>query len=283
MSRTPSVDLYQILLGLLEQVPESMVTTPHELAVALGDPVAVNAVARALKREDFRRFSGKTVTTPGSDVPVFSDFVSDGPLKRLAGLQREIAKRVIREDDFTEAMRLAGSDAAYRGDVAYAACVVMDGDRGLLEISSASELVRFPYIPGYLMFREAPVIKAAARLVSGFDLLFVNGHGVAHSRGCGLASCVGLALDAPTIGVAGRPLVGDVGERRGRWAPLTYDGEVVGAEVDVGGSRICVSIGHRISLETSVEMVLKMVSGGRFPEPLRRAHVEARKTARRIR
>jgi deoxyribonuclease V len=274
LSRAPSVDLYQDLLRLLEQVPEDMVTTPHELAVALGDPVAVNAVVWALKRENFRR-SSKTVTTPGSDAPVFSGFVSDEPLKRLAGLQREMAGRVIREDDFEEAERLAGADASYRGDEACAACVVMDDDLGLLETASASELVRFPYIPGYLMFREAPVIEAAARLVSGFDLLFVNGHGVAHPRGCGLASCVGLALDAPTIGVAGRPLVGDVGERRGRWAPLTYNNEVVGAEVEVGGSRVCVSVGHRISLETSVEMVLKTVSGGRFPEPLRRAHVEA--------
>jgi deoxyribonuclease V len=282
LSRAPSVDLYQDLLGLLEQVPEGMVTTPHELAVALGDPVAVTAVAWALKREDFKKFS-KTVTILGSDAPVFSDFVSDGLLKRLAGLQREMAKRVIREDDFTEAMRLAGADAAYRGDEACATCVVMDGDLGLLETASASEPVRFPYIPGYLMFREAPVIEAAARLVSGFDLLFVNGHGVAHPRGCGLASCVGLTLDAPTIGVAERPLVGNVGERRGRWAPLTYDGEVVGAEVDGGGSRVCVSVGHRISLETSVEMVLKTVSGGRFPEPLRRAHMEASTMVKRER
>jgi len=259
----------------LEQVPKGIVTTPHELAVALGDSVAVRAVARALKREDFQRFSGKTVTPPGSDVPVFSDFVSDEPLKRLAGLQREMASRVIREDDFEEAERLAGVDAAYRGDAAYAVCVVMDGDLGLLEVASTSELVRFPYIPGYLMFREAPVIEAAARRVSGFDLLFVNGHGVAHPRGCGLASCVGLVLDAPTIGVARRPFVGDVGERRGCWAPLTYDGKVVGAEVDVGGSKVCVSVGHRVSLETSVDIVLNMVSGGRFPEPLRRAHVEA--------
>ncbi len=276
------MDLHKDLLGLLEQVPEGMVTTTHELAVALGDLVAVNAVARVLKREDFKRFS-KTVMPQGSDVPVFSDFVSDEPLKRLAGLQREMAGRVTQEDDFEEAERLAGADAAYRGDEACAACVVMDGNLGLLETASASELVRFPYIPGYLMFREAPVIEAAARLVSGFNLLFVNGHGVAHPRGCGLASCAGLALDAPTIGVAGRPLVGDVGERRGRWAPLTYEGEVVGAEVDVDGSRVCVSIGHRISLETSVKMVLKMVSGSKFPEPLRRAHMEASTMVKRER
>jgi len=259
-----------------------MVTTPHELAVTLGDPVAVNAVARALKREDFRRFS-KTVATQGSDAPVFSGFVSDEPLKRLAGLQREMASRVTREDDFEEAERFAGADAAYRGDEACAACIVMDDDLVLLETASTSEPVRFPYIPGYLMFREGPVIEAATRLVSGFDLLFVNGHGVAHPRGCGLASCVGLALDTPTIGVAGRPLVGDVGERRGQWAPLNYDGEVVGAEVEVGGSRVYVSVGHRISLGTSVEMVLKTVSGSRFPEPLRRAHVEASTMVKRER
>ncbi len=276
------MDPHKDLLGLFKQVPEGMVTTTHELAGALGDLVAVNAVARVLKREDFKRFS-KTVMPQGSDVPVFSDFVSDEPLKRLAGLQREMAGRVTQEDDFEEAKRLAGADAAYRGDEACAACVVMDGNLGLLETASASELVRFPYIPGYLMFREAPVIEAAARLVSGFNLLFVNGHGVAHPRGCGLASCAGLALDAPTIGVARRPLVGDVGERRGRWAPLTYEGEVVGAEVDVDGSRVCVSIGHRISLETSVEMVLKMVSGSKFPEPLRRAHMEASTMVKRER
>lgn len=276
------MDLHKDLLGLLKQVPDGMVTTTHELAVALGDLVAINAVARVLKREDFKRFS-KTVMPQGSDVPVFSDFVSDEPLKRLAGLQREMAGRVTQEDDFEEAERLAGADAAYRGDEACAACVVMDGNLGLLETASASELVRFPYIPGYLMFREAPVIEAAARLVSGFNLLFVNGHGVAHPRGCGLASCAGLVLDAPTIGVARRPLVGDVGERRGRWAPLTYEGEVVGAEVDVDGSRVCVSIGHRISLETSVEMVLKMISGSKLPEPLRRAHMEASTMVKRER
>ena len=280
MSKSPSVDLYQYLLGLLEQVPEEMVTTPHELAVALGDPVAVDAVARTLKREDFKRFS-KTVTTSSSDEPVFSDFVSDEPLKRLAELQQKMAGQVTREDDFKEAKRLAGADAAYREDWASAACVVMNDDFELLETASTSEPVLFPYIPGYLMFREAPIIESAAKLVSGFDLLFVNGHGVAHPRGYGLASCVGLTLNASTIGVAGRPLLGEIGERRGRWTPLTYDGEVVGAEVDISGAWVYVSIGHRISLETSVEMVLKMVSGGRYPEPLRKAHIEASNKVKR--
>ena len=129
------------------------------------------------------------------------------------------------------------------------------------------------------MFREAHAVEEAAGVVSGFDVLFVNGHGVAHPRGCGLASCVGLELDVPTIGVARRRLVGYVGEKLGGWAPLILDDEVAGAEIDAGGSRVYVSVGHKISLETSIEMVQMMISNGRFPEPLRRAHLEAKRTA----
>jgi len=269
------VDLYSALRGLLEQIPDGMVSTPHHLALALGDPSADKAMAQVFKRGDMKNFSEKIVQKPGPDASVFSGFVSDGPLKRLAELQRRMSKQVIREDRFDEAHRFAGVDAVYQDDDAFAACVVMDEGLRLLETASAFDHTRFPYIPGYLMFREAPIVEAATKLVSDFDVLFVNGHGVAHPRGCGLASCVGLDLGTPTIGVAKRRLVGDVGKKRDHWAPLTYNEEVVGAEVEAGASRIYVSIGHKVSLETSIRIVRGMTAEGFLPEPLRRAHNEA--------
>jgi deoxyribonuclease V len=271
----PRVDLYSVLRALLEQIPLGMISTPRSLAEALGDPVASKAVIQALEREEMKVFSERIVTNPGPGVTVFTGFDSNEPLRRLAEFQLELADRVVKEDCFCEAKRYAGADAAYHGDESYAACVVMDGELGLLGAASESAQVRFPYIPGYLMFREAPVIEAAARQAPGFDVLFVNGHGVAHPRGCGLASCVGLDLDVPTIGVARRLLVGNVGEGRGGWAPLIHENEVVGAEVEAGGSRVYVSVGHKVSLETSVKIVQKLTAEGRFPEPLRRAHMEA--------
>lgn len=273
------VNLSQALLELIDQIPEGEVSTPHALAVALGDPVAARAVIEIMRREEFRDAAKRVVVDPRPDADVFTGFASDEPLRQLAEIQRGMAARISMRDAFSEAERFAGVDAAYRDDEAFAACVVTDKEQETLESASTRTRVGFPYIPGYLMFREAHAVEEVARLVSGFDVLFVNGHGVAHPRGCGLASCVGLDLDVPTIGVARRRLVGYVGEKLGGWAPLMLDDEVVGAEIDADGSRVYVSVGHKISLETSIKMVLTMTSDGRFPEPLRRAHFEAKRIA----
>lgn len=277
------IDLHDALRSLVDQIPDGMISTPHRLALALGDPVASRAVTEMMKGDEFRDKRSKVTTSPQEGAEVFDGFDSEEPLKGLAQIQREMADRVVQEDAFTEAALFAGVDAAYCVEVAHAACVVMDGRLRMIESASASVRIRFPYIPGYLMFREAPVVEAAAKRASCYDLLFVNGHGVAHPRGCGLASCVGLDLDIPTIGVARRILVGDVGDMRGGWAPLILDDEVVGAEVEAGVSRVYVSIGHKISLETSVKIVQNLTAGGRFPEPLRRAHMEAAKMLKRER
>ncbi|MFB0557811.1 MAG: endonuclease V, partial [Candidatus Bathyarchaeia archaeon] len=109
-----------------------------------------------------------------------------------------------------------------------------------------------------------------------FDVLLINGHGIAHPRGCGLATCVGLELDVPTIGVAKRALVGKIGEQKGAWALLLYEGRVIGAEIKrEGHSPIYASVGHMISLESSVETVLTTLSNDLLPEPLAQAHIEA--------
>jgi deoxyribonuclease V len=273
------IDLHDALHSLVDQIPEGMVSTPLDLAVALGDPIAARSVTEMIGKDEFKDSRHKVTSGSQEGRDVFTEFKSDEPLKVLAQIQHKMAERVIQEDCFDEINRFAGVDAAYRDDKAGAACVVMDSGLKIVDSASASAHVRFPYVSGYLMFREAPVIEAAARQASGYDVLFVNGHGVAHPRGCGLASCVGLDLDVPTIGVARRRLVGDVGDKRGGWAPLIFDDEVVGAEVEMDGSRVYVSVGHKMSLETSVKMVRRMTSDGRFPEPLRRAHTLAERIA----
>jgi deoxyribonuclease V len=93
----------------------------------------------------------------------------------------------------------------------------------------------FPYIPGLLSFRELPVLlKALERVKTDPQLILCDGQGIAHPRGLGLASHLGLLVDKPTIGCAKSRLVGEfseVGEKKGSYAPLWYKERVVGAVV----------------------------------------------------
>ena len=277
-------DFYAALRGLLEQVPEDKATTPRHLACALGDPVADRAVIEALEKKEFQPFEKRVATEP-YPYKIFTNFDSDKPLRGLADKQRMMAERVILDDKKEDVGRVAGVDAAYSGNKTYAACVVMDREFKITESRTAVSEVAFPYIPGYFAFREAPITLSAAREASGFDVLMVNGHGIAHPRGCGLATYVGLELDAPTIGVARRLLVGDIGAERGGWAPITLGSIIVGAKLGgKGRSTVYVSVGHRVSLETSVEIVRDFQIDGGLPEPLRVAHskaIEMRNSARR--
>ncbi|UCH57190.1 MAG: endonuclease V [Candidatus Bathyarchaeota archaeon] len=268
-------DFYAALNDLLDQVPEDQVTTPRQLSLAMGDPIATQAIEDALRREDYEEHIYKVVQSLGSGKAAFSDFVTDEPLNKLAETQRRMAEKVISIDTFYGITKIAGVDAAYYDDRAYCACVVLERDRAM-ECGTAVVDSSFPYIPGYLAFREAPAVISAARKVSGFDVLLVNGHGVAHPRGCGLATHVGLELDAPTIGVAGRRLVGEGKEDRGDWRLIVHRGRVVGAELPrEEGSALYVSVGHLISLETSVEIVRSLMGKLGLPKPIAMAHARA--------
>jgi deoxyribonuclease V len=225
-----------------------------------------------MSREELRLHAGKMVDSKTQNG-LFSDFNSDEPLRSLAEFQRMTADNVIIEDPYAEIERFAGVDAAYSDNKVYAACVVVDVDMSVTSSGSVVAEAPFPYIPGYLAFREAPACMEAVRKAGGFDMLLVNGHGIAHPRGCGLASLIGVALDVACVGIARRLLVGDVGEEMGGWAPITYGGVNVGAEIrEKGRAPVYVSPGHRISLETAVSIVMDLRPRGGLPEPLRFAH-----------
>ena len=150
-----------------------------------------------------------------------------------------------------------------------------------VEQRSAREKLTYPYIPGLLSFREAPVLlKAFSRLTRDPDVVLFDGQGIAHPRGLGLASHMGLWLGVPTIGCAKSRLIGEhrePGVKRGSCAKLTY--EVGGREETIGAcvrtrdrvKPIFVSPGHLIDLDASLEIVLSCLDGTRIPKPTREA------------
>jgi deoxyribonuclease V len=147
----------------------------------------------------------------------------------------------------------------------------------LLEEAGAAGVCPFPYRTGLLSFREVPILAAAfKRLKQRPDVLLVDGQGLAHPRGLGLATHLGLVLDLPTIGVAKSRLVGkgeEPGPDAGAASPLILAGKVVGMilRTQKGRKPFYLSPGHRITLPACREIVLGCVRRYRSPEPLRQA------------
>ncbi len=136
-----------------------------------------------------------------------------------------------------------------------------------------------PYIPGILSFREIPpILKALKKLKSEPDLIFCDGQGIAHPRGLGLASHLGLLTGKPTIGCAKKRLVGqfsEPGQHRGDYSLLLYKGKKVGAVLRTKEKirPLFVSPGYAIEIEGSVRIVLDCGGQYRIPEPIREAHL----------
>jgi deoxyribonuclease V len=178
---------------------------------------------------------------------------------------------------------VAGADVSYERDGhRLFAAVVVHRLRSLevVDVGRAIVPARFPYVPGYLSFREGPaVLQAFRRLKIVPDAAIFDGHGLSHPRGFGLASHLGLWLDIPSVGCAKSRLVGDEetpGPNRGDRTPLIFRGKRVGAVLRTrrGVKPVYVSQGHRMGLRSAVSLVLRSTGRFRLPEPTRAAHVE---------
>ena len=197
--------------------------------------------------------------------------------QKLADIQYSLSKKVIEQDSFEKLQRVAGVDVSFEKDSsAVAAAVVIDlDDLTVIEAKTMEVEILFPYISGFLGFRESDaVISVLRKLSSDFDVLMVNGHGIMHPRGFGLASHVGLLMDVPTIGVAKRLIKGNY--------KYTDDNslktiEFMNKSVGACDKQKCISIGHKISLKTAVNIVIK-TSIFKMPEPVRQAHILATNT-----
>jgi deoxyribonuclease V len=159
-------------------------------------------------------------------------------------------------------------------------------DLARLEEKWAKARSVFPYVPGLLSFREIPVLLEALKQISTLpDVILCDGQGVAHPRGVGIAAHLGLVLDTPTVGCAKSRLVGDfgtVGEKKGRFASLRYEGRVVGAVLRTrpGTNPIFVSPGFKLDLEDAISITLNCTPKYRIPEPIRSAHLLVNKLRR---
>lgn len=267
-------DFYSELRRLIYQIPEGKVSKIDDIAEALGDKGSKSAILDILNRKDFANLKNKIVDTFHQEDELFRNFSSTKPLAILKKLQENFAKKIIEMNKFEKIEIIAGVDVSYKDDLSYAACVVLKKDFKIVDVSFSTYKTRFPYIPGYLSFREGPPIKEVVKRVSDFDILMVNGHGVAHPRFFGLASHVGLDLDKPTIGVTKKRLVGKIIPGKGSWDAIIYKGRIVGAKLSINRNKnIYVSVGHKISLDTSTEIVKNFCIGYDLPEPLRIAHI----------
>ncbi len=175
---------------------------------------------------------------------------------------------------------IAGVDAAFSEDRVFAAaCLFRFPELTLCEQQSASRKLSFPYVPGFLAFREGPaIITALARLSRRPDLILVDGQGIAHPRGAGIASYLGVLTGIPAIGCAKSRLIGEYGEplpQKGSWSPLRSEGEVIGAVVRTRDDThpLFVSPGHKIDLTSAISFTLACTSRYRIPEPLRCADI----------
>jgi deoxyribonuclease V len=211
------------------------------------------------------------------------------PVSEARNIQEHLRDRVVEEDRLGPVRRVAGVDVSYdqKSPILFAAVVVLDVHSGeVIEVSGVRDRVRFPYVPGFLSFREIPpLLEAFRRLREPPDLILCDGHGRAHPRRFGLACHLGVILDVPSLGCAKSRLIGihrAPAPSRGSHVRLVDGGEVVGEVVRTrdGVKPVYVSVGHRIGLSTARRWVLKLAWRHRLPEPQRAAHREVNRLRR---
>lgn len=280
-------DLYLEAFRLAAQIPPGKVSTYGAIARALGDVSASRAVGQIMSADRDRPFKvpchrviysdGRTgwyagmgqgaewkremLRAEGVDVlndkvsdldkVMFTDFRSDPLLTRLADSQREVARSVSREGDAARFERLAALDVSYRGDEAFAAMVVVDRNGRTLEERSARCTVNFPYVPGYLGFREMRPCSAVMGEPREDTLYLIDGHGSAHPRRAGVACQFGVVHGVAAAGVAKTVLAGAM-----KGGSLILDGEEAGRLVRVpDGRTYFASVGHKASLGSICRVV----------------------------
>lgn len=293
-------DLSDELKRLLAQVPRGRVTSFGDLAEALGDLGAARWVAteiagwrdtklpwhRAVRRtgdlaagtDDERQRQSELLKGEGVDlerVPRWTGFASSRPLRTLAEWQSATARLATFDESVPLPERVGAVDLSYASDskavAAYVAC-----DSKTLEIVDRESVrvpVPFPYIPGYLTFRELP---ALLELVGRVDnriapIVLVDGSGRLHPRRFGIAVALGVLAGLRTVGVSKHRLCGRPrGETASDEVPLWDGDEQLGYRLDGGSKRrtMYVSPGCGINAASAVRIVRSVWKDRRSPEPI---------------
>jgi deoxyribonuclease V len=308
------MNLFEYTYDLLKQIPDGKVSTYGAVARALGDSLAARAVGRMMNQnqdpdevpcykivhsdgrlggfgrgidDKIRRLKEDNIMVEKGRIEnfhrvLFDNFSTNYPLKELRQEQIKLREKVTIKDDFSDIQTVAGIDVAYPKDEfkdACVACVIMDyHSNQMVEQTTSFGTTYFPYIPSYLFYRESPLVKTLVNEMNHTPSIYIiDGNGILHPFGFGLASHIGITLDIPTIGVAKRLLCGRLENH-----VVKIDDNAVGYAVYTSNrakNPIYVSSGHKVSPSTSMEIV-KQVSRYKIPEPLRQAHLLANQTLR---
>ncbi|MHC1681093.1 MAG: endonuclease V [Methanomassiliicoccales archaeon] len=273
-------DLYLETFKLAAQIPKGKVSTYGAIARALGDVSASRTVGQIMSADRVRPFTvpchrviysdGRTGWYTGMghgaekkremlraegvdilddkvkdlEISLFTDFPSSSLLARMAEAQREVASNVSQVGDATKFERLAALDVSYHGDEAFAAMVTVDRKGKVLDERTVRCMVNFPYVPGYLGFREMRPYSAVMGEPRKDTLYLIDGHGRAHPRRAGVACQFGVVHDVAAAGVAKTILTGVM-----RGDSLILDGEEAGRLVRThDGRSYFASVGHQVSL-----------------------------------
>lgn len=204
-------------------------------------------------------------------------------IEEAKAIQESLRKRVRLQPLGNLPRIIAGADTALSGDIVTAVISLFTYPHlDHIEDAVVNVKATFPYIPGFLSFREGPgILKAYRRLRTKPDLILFDGHGVAHPKGIGIASHMGVVLNIPTIGCAKSRLIGAYecpGRKKGDWTYLYNNNERIGVVLRTRDNvrPIFVSPGHMTDIDSSIEIVMNCLSRFRIPEPLRRADYIAR-------
>ncbi len=210
-------------------------------------------------------------------------------LTALIKEQEELTKKLKISNDFQRLEMIGAADCAFDDRYIYCVFVVFlyeefkerlpKRDLRPIEVKTTRVKIDFPYIPGFLSYREKKAyLKTYKKLEILPDVILFDGQGISHPRRFGLACHIGVLLNKPTIGCAKSRLVGEFkmpGKRRGSCSPLIYNGEMVGyvLRTQDNVAPLFVSPGQGIDFATAKEIVLKTATNYRLPEPLRYAHI----------
>jgi deoxyribonuclease V len=202
-------------------------------------------------------------------------------LPEARAVQEQLRGHVRLEDPLAPPVTVAGVDVGFveAGAVARAAVVVLRyPELTPVDYAIAFAPVTFPYVPGFLSFRETPaILDALGQLTTQPDVIICDGQGIAHPRRFGIACHLGVLIDRPTIGCAKSLLIGThapLPAERGARVALTDRGEPIGWVVRTRADvrPVYVSPGHRYTLTTAADLVMACTTRYRLPETTRYAH-----------
>ena len=306
------MDLYKACCELVNQVPKGQVTTYGNVAKALGDHIARRAVGvimntygpplktpchrvvyaggglggfayglpkkmEMLAAEGVYEDNGKIADFENI---LFTDFKTDYPLKKARKEQLALAKNISLKDPKKLPDYVLGLDASYNGTKAYGAGVLFDIKKNKPVKTYRTEIkINFPYVPSYLSYREIPIYKKIIEQVDEPTILMVDGNGILHPYGIGIASHLGIEMEMSSIGVAKSKFCGELSAeptKVGKSQPIMLDKKEIGRALKTSARAkpIYVSPGHDISMASALKITSK-TARLKLPEPIRLAHIAA--------